>query len=502
MKKSTKGSKTKKEEVKKESFGVGGWALFGLLVALVSFAFVQSGLKGMAFGFPLDDAWIHQTYARNLIQSGTWSFVPGTVSGGSTSPLWTLILSVGYIFSEQFAWYWTIAVSIISFAAMAVLLGWQLSKSPIIGKKEIVLFLAIFALEWHLDWAAVSGMETIFYSFGIVALFYLLLQEKPRWWLVWGISGALIWLRPDGLTLLGPMLLIVFLGLLQKKIRIKELVLPFLLFVLLALGYLWLNSTTTGHLFPNTFYAKQTEYSELWNTPLLQRIGDEFMVLIVGAGIFLVPGFVYKIYEGIRSRDWKILSFVLWILGFGILYAIRLPVTYQHGRYMIPVIPLFLFIGFMGSMQLLKLIKLSRLTKMVEFAVFAALILVTAIFYAIGLQGYKEDVGVVNALMVEPAQWIHDNTQSSDVIAVHDIGAMGYFSGRSVIDLAGLANPEVIPFIRDEAQIYSFMKSKEAAYFVGLHDWYAQTDAWGSIVKSFVYTSNSTNAETVVVKLK
>jgi len=36
------------------------------------------------FGFPLDDAWIHQTYARNLGLSGMMAFTPGEPSAGST----------------------------------------------------------------------------------------------------------------------------------------------------------------------------------------------------------------------------------------------------------------------------------------------------------------------------------------------------------------------------------------------------------------------------------
>jgi len=50
------------------------------------------------FGFPLDDAWIHQTYARNLVERGEWSFTPGQPSAGSTSPLWSAILAIGYLF--------------------------------------------------------------------------------------------------------------------------------------------------------------------------------------------------------------------------------------------------------------------------------------------------------------------------------------------------------------------------------------------------------------------
>ena len=36
------------------------------------------------FGFPLDDAWIHQTYARNLGLRGMMAFSPDELSTGST----------------------------------------------------------------------------------------------------------------------------------------------------------------------------------------------------------------------------------------------------------------------------------------------------------------------------------------------------------------------------------------------------------------------------------
>ena len=52
--------------------------------------------SGESLGFPLDDAWIHQTYARNLAQDGQWSYESGRASTGSTSPLWTLALTLGY----------------------------------------------------------------------------------------------------------------------------------------------------------------------------------------------------------------------------------------------------------------------------------------------------------------------------------------------------------------------------------------------------------------------
>ena len=65
-------------------------ALLFALAAIVSvLGYLGVSARGGPLGFPLDDAWIHQTYARNLGLRAEFSFVPGQPSAGSTSPLWS-----------------------------------------------------------------------------------------------------------------------------------------------------------------------------------------------------------------------------------------------------------------------------------------------------------------------------------------------------------------------------------------------------------------------------
>ena len=45
-------------------------------------------------GFPLDDSWIHQTFARNLSQGQGLAYEAGHLVTGSTAPLWTALLSL------------------------------------------------------------------------------------------------------------------------------------------------------------------------------------------------------------------------------------------------------------------------------------------------------------------------------------------------------------------------------------------------------------------------
>ena len=63
---------------------------------------VAAGLVGLYVwraggGFPLDDSWIHQSYGRNLGLRGEWALIPGQPSAASTAPLYTILLSIGYV---------------------------------------------------------------------------------------------------------------------------------------------------------------------------------------------------------------------------------------------------------------------------------------------------------------------------------------------------------------------------------------------------------------------
>ncbi len=472
------------------------------LANLVALLFYILGSKGEAPGFPLDDAWIHQTYARNLAENGMWSFSYGRISGGSTSPLWTLLLSIGYLINEHIYYYWTICISIVCYGLLAILLTKCLAKLRRVSILEQILFFLIIISEWHLIWAVFSGMETILYSLGTVLFAYLILKENRAWWLIGLVIGFMLWIRPDGLTLLGPAISLIIVDTIEKKQTFKDWIKFTGVFVSFCLLYVLFNFITTGNILPNTFYAKQTEYQELYQVSLAKRIFSEFSIFAIGSGVVLIPGFLFGIYESVRTKNIKILILAVWVIGFGILYAIRLPVTYQHGRYMIPVLPIYLLVGFWGSRILLENINKIKWRKPINFGFVLLIVVLSFGFFYSGFRAYHEDLKAINQLMVEPAKWISRNTNSADLIAVHDIGAMGYFSNREIIDLAGLVNPEVIPFIRDESKLYGYMKSKDVSYFVGFRDWYSSIDLWGENIYTFHYDFGGTDKQVVVVHLR
>ncbi len=308
--------------------GLAGLSILGYLIT--SYLYYRSG-------FPLDDAWIHQTYARNLASSGEWAFYPGTPSAGSTAPMWSGILALGYFLGIK-PYVWTYLMGWIFLYGISIV-GMQFFYNFSLGNVKYVLWSGILlAFEWHLVWASASGMETIAFAFFITLVFSLLIRENINWLVLGLLIGCSVWLRPDGVTLIAPALLCLNLLPMSRRERwlaIGKLVIGV---SLLTIPYLVFNYSISGNWWPNTFIAKQKEYAVLRQIPFINRWFSQASLPLIGVGVLVFPGFFLCVAQAVRRRSWVALSILLWIMGYTSLYAWRLPVTYQHGRYVMPVI--------------------------------------------------------------------------------------------------------------------------------------------------------------------
>lgn len=443
---------------------------------LVLLAFVSAGVylaaaaaRG-ALGFALDDAWIHQVYARNLATRGEFAFFPGQPSAGSTAPLWTILLSLGYVAGIDFR-AWTYLLGALCIGASAVLvarLATRISNSSL-----LTVYCSLFTIfEWHFAWSAVSGMEIplfVFLSLFLLERFY----ARANVWLIGWLGGLLTLTRPEGVVLAA----LVGLGILAQEMK-PEFHIPHSVFrtVYYALGfaiplapYLAFNLMTSGTIFPNTFYAKNVEYAILFaRAPFVARWLELLAVPWVGAQILLLPGAVFIALRLAMRREWRALIPFAWLLLLPALYALRLPVAYQHGRYEMPIIPFIALYGIWGTAELLERVKsfVARATWALSIA--AAL----AAFWVIGANAYATDVAIIDCEMVQTARWVAANVPPDAVVAAHDIGALGYYYPRRIIDLAGLVTPDVIPFIRDEGRLRDYLFARQATFAIFFPDWY------------------------------
>ncbi|HEY58373.1 MAG TPA: hypothetical protein G4O04_07555 [Anaerolineae bacterium] len=462
----------------------GRWGLVAG-VALAGAGFLFTAARTYRLGFPLDDAWIFQTYARHLAQGHGWVYVAGRPSAGATAPLWVMLQVPGvWLRLTPLWWPWLLG------GVALVLLSWLGSDwwarwAPPESRKWAWAAGLLLAWEWHLVWAAFSGMETLLFALGALAVlrWVTLLGEgqnpKERWlhqeglqrraWF-WGalgwFIGGMVWLRPEAMLLGLPVGMGLVIGADFRPARaLRWAVMAGLGFALPVGSYLLFNYWIGGHWWPNTFYAKQAEYAALLRQPWWWRVAHVTTPLLAGPAVLLLPGWLWGGWQAWQQRRWTWFAGPAWAIAHIGVYALRLPVGYQHGRYVLPVLPVGLLWGLWGLSDALG--RWRRGPWRVLGTAWALGVLgVTLAFLPLGAWAYGRDVAVIESQMVDTARWVATHTAKEALVAAHDIGALGYFADRPLLDLAGLVSPEVVPWLGDPQRLAGWVRQQRPAYLV------------------------------------
>jgi len=459
--------------------------VFALAAALGLGGYIFTAQHLAGWGFPLDDAWIHQTYAAHLAAWGTWAYRAGQPSAGATAPLWVLLLTVGHwLHLSPLVW-----SALLGWATLTALgwAGWALWQRWMPQHQGWWPWAAglVLVWAWHLLWAGLSGMETALAALGMLLLAVggplAVRQSNALAGLVGAGVGLMVWLRPESMILLPLLAAVPWLcaretqtGPRARQAWQRSLALG-LGFTALVGPYLLFNLHLAGRIWPNTFYAKQAEYAVLRSQPLWQRWLRVAAPLTAGVGVVLLPLGGVQLWHDLRGRHWGSLVAPGWAWAHVTLYALRLPVAYQHGRYVIPALGVLLWYGLRGLAQLWRASSTQPFVRwrwMLSRSAGILIVLVGAAFLGLGGQAYARDVAYIQTEMVAPALWMADHLPAGSRVAAHDIGAIGYFTEFPLVDLAGLVSPEVIPFVRDETALQQFLNQEDVDILVAFPDWY------------------------------
>lgn len=460
-------------------------------IILVAAALGMTALYALSVGsgFPLDDAWIHQTYGRNLAETGLWSFVPGVVSAASTSPMYTVMLSIGYKLGVPFA-LWTHGLGALALAVTALVARrMALQVAPKLRGIGLAVGLAMI-FSWHLLWAAASGMETALFSMMTMVCIAWCWRElsvarssKTARVMVrgttFGVLAAITTLtRPEGILLIA--IIGMFLLIARPNMRWRDVILwgvaSLVSFTVLMIPYLLFNLDVTGGLLPTTAAAKQIYAAPIRALGYFWGLRLMTIPLLAGGQLLLIPGmlvYVIMVAKRIRNERHGLLFLLppIWGAALVMLYAGWLPLNFQHGRYVIPALPALIFAGVVGTGWLLKAAQRSIVARVLTrtLALGAAMLIIVFAFGP-GLSSYQLDVRVINEEMVAPAHWIAENLSPEAMLAIHDIGAVGYFAPRPLLDIAGLVSPEFAAVIADPEGQWALMQQGNARYLMAFPD--------------------------------
>lgn len=436
------------------------------VVALFYYLFTLLQLTDGQLGAPLDDAWIHLQFARNIAQGYGFSYNPGQPTPGSTAPLWTILLAVPALFTAEAepllrSALVLSAVGYLTAVGVAYGFAWDLSR------KVWVALLAGWgtALVGRFVWAGLSGMEaTLFAALSLTAV-WLFTRVGLRWWVA-VLFGLASQLRPEGHLLFAFALLITLIQVFltpSRKGRLRTwrkgakeqhestihhslfttqsdhlqfLWLPIVAYALISLPYVLFSLSTTGQPLPNTFYAKAGSDGAYGWRFLQDTLRLHFYDNPVALGLAIL---------GWWSTFRKSPLTAVWLVGLPLIYAFTVDSVWHHGRYTMPLIPFVMVTAVLGAEWLAQKVPAPRVVQ-----IGLPLLLVLGGLWQLPNwatmlgQNAKEIIDIDVALGV----WLGENTAVGDIIAVDDIGAIAFFSGREIVDLNGLVSPELWPAIR------------------------------------------------------
>lgn len=434
----------------------------GLVLALLLCAALAWPLRH----YITDDTFIHLQYARHLAHGQGFVFNPGERVYGSTSPLWVLLLADGIAMGLDGLLVSKLLGALATFAAL--LLWWRLVRQTLGSPWLRVLSTIVWAAHaWMSRWS-LSGMETPLAVVLVLGGFVAFTASRP-----WGARpriAGLLWAlaalaRPECVLLLGlwVVLLVVERGWHDGLLESVRGLWPA---ALVQGGWLVFARLYFGTLWPNTLAAKaaggeglayQLEQVRRQGGIVAATDGVLLAVLVVALSWMALRGARPRLRPSARLLPWT------WLAAVPVLYAIRgVPVL---SRYLVPLLPVLGWLSWRALDRALgarsesdpaaaepapDLRRRTRFTLVAGSLVAALAIAQNVVVWQRIVRPQVESFSAgMRASLVPWGRWFGEHAPPDAVIAAPDIGALGYYGQRRVVDLAGLVTPEMVPILRE-----------------------------------------------------
>jgi arabinofuranosyltransferase len=414
-----------------------------------------------------DDTFIHLQYARHVARGQGFVFNPGEHVYGSTSPLWVLLLADAIAMGVD----GLLAAKLLGAAAtLAALLLWARLVRRTVASPwlRVLSTLAWASHAWMLRWS-LSGMETPLAVALVLGGLVAFTATEP-----WGerpeIAG-LLWAlaalaRPECalLVALWMVLSVADHGPRAAAVRAVRGLWPA---ALVYGGWLAFARGYFGTFWPNTLAAKAAggegaayQIEQLTRQGAIVATTDGVLVIVLCAALatLSVRGERPRLRPAVRFLPWT------WLIAVPLVYALRgVPVL---SRYLVPLLPVLGWLAWRTLDRVLAPVPVSAspaigdrpqadLPRHARVALFAGAVIATLVLgqnlyiYARIVRPQVESFSAgMNRSLIPWGRWFDRHAAPDAVIAAPDIGALGYYGGRRVVDLAGLVTPEMVPILR------------------------------------------------------
>lgn len=439
------------------------------IVLIVLVTILTRGLLTYYSNHFADDSFITFRYAENIASGKGFVYNEGERVLGTSTPLYTLLLALLVKLGLPILLFARI-INIGADCLSGILIFLLLRQFKISVATLAALFYVLFprVMVW-----SISGMETSLYVLFIVTSFYC--YYKKNFGLTALLLGLTILTRVDG-VILGLAILVHFTWQ-HRRFPVKmalgslAVVLPWLIF-----SFLYFGSPI-----PNSVPGKKALYSAtVWETPKW-RIFWEFLFLRIKIGwpmLLLALAGVCTVLTRAKSHAiialWTVLYLVFFFLG-GTKMHMWYYVPFYLGYLILVALGLDLMFEKADGLWKRRIDSLRQRGRTVPSLKTLRIALIFAVCILAGLIYFQQMKRTVRLVTVEQIAledihksiglWLLENTEPGDTVCAEDIGYMGYYSGRYILDQDGLISPQVIPFNKNRDRL-GFIKEYRPAYFL------------------------------------
>jgi hypothetical protein len=132
----------------------------------------------------------------------------------------------------------------------------------------------------------------------------------------------------------------------------------------------------------------------------------------------------------------------------------------------------------------------------VSILFFISIIVYTLIAYNGHKTEYSDQTHHISVRNLAAAKWLNENTSENSVIATHDIGAIGYYTKRRIVDIAGLVSPQFTALMYDSSFpkfMVEEMKRQNVTHTAFMREWYLVVN------QNPLFTCSDDNTEMIII---
>ena len=390
---------------------------------------------------PYDDAFITLRYASHFAAGGGFVYNAGETSLGTTSPAYGLLVgsilrAAGSTDAVRAAdWISALSIAIGAWFAFALVLRDFGAPSGLVAGLATLLnpmLIATWGGEWLVAIAAVAGgMYALRQERLVVAALALTLAVVVRSEAALGSGIMMVWM------------------LVQHR---RRAVWPWTAAMLTGVAWLAVLWAVTGHVLPATLGAKYAHgQSGLFGTML----GGAWAVIVAftGAGWTMIPLAILAWHGALLAA----LSHGIWrctlawmVVHVAFYQALHMPLYHWYLVPLVYVLTVMAGVGVGAIIGYLRVLAPSLAGRVVTISL-ALLLAGTGLSaeWQSARRWMQSKPHPGERLYNEVAQWLEKNTPQGASVAYLEIGRIGYYSDRRIIDQMGLVTPEAIEHVRD-----------------------------------------------------